>query len=63
MKTYNVTLTNQQTGKVVKEYENISKNDIQLIIEINHNYKMNVEDILDGESHELNCDLHISVNE
>lgn len=61
MTRYNVTLKNQQTGEIVRTYEGINKNTIQLIIEQNWNYEMNVEEILDGQSHELNSDLYIIV--
>ncbi len=60
MKTYNVTLTSQITGKVTKFYEDVSLNTVQLIIEANDSMMM-ADEICDGESHELNCDLYIEV--
>ncbi|HPM11688.1 MAG: hypothetical protein LC101_01430 [Flavobacteriales bacterium] len=60
MKTYNVTLTSQITGKVTKFYEDVSLNTVQLIIEANDSMMM-ADEICDGESHELNCDLYIKV--
>ena len=61
MTRYNVTLKNQQTGATVRTYEGINKDTIQQIIESRWNYEMNAEDILDGQSHELNSDLYIIV--
>lgn len=63
MKTYNVTLTSQATGKVTKYYEGVTINTVQLIIEANSNTDMSAKDIIDGQSHELNCDLYIKLEE
>ena len=64
MKRFNITITNQQTGKVVRTHEDQTENSVLLILEKHgeDRYPLTLNDLLDGESHELNSDEHIVVS-
>lgn len=63
MKTYNVILTSQTTGRITEEYQDATMDDILRIIEKHGNDQMPVDmdSLMRGDSCELNSDSYIRV--
>ncbi|GEM_PF-2754722 len=61
MERFNVTITSQATGKVTKEYRDVTMNDVLLIVENSGNDQFPVDVELLDNSQELNSDSYIYI--